>query len=199
MHLKALQRIKIVRKYFKTWQSLIVCDRARFSEKLFLFQKVQKSVQIGFFEFIENLFNVFFLNLFYNESLHCLLLSWASPIFGKSHTWYGPKCSRPIRLQDFQINNISSTKCWNSLIFLCWYNFMEIKILKMAVSQEFIDWLNWFFACQGFQVWKFCGIDCYRYRVVSTNRQVPKGYNFELWRIIFSYKCMDDIGRGFLL
>ena len=30
---------------------------------------------------------------------------------------YGPKCSQPIRLQDFLINHISRTNQWNSLIF----------------------------------------------------------------------------------
>ena len=30
---------------------------------------------------------------------------------------YGPKCSQPVRLQDFLINNISRTNQWNNLIF----------------------------------------------------------------------------------
>ena len=30
---------------------------------------------------------------------------------------YGPKCSQPIRLQNFLINNISRTNHWNNLIF----------------------------------------------------------------------------------
>ena len=30
---------------------------------------------------------------------------------------YGPKCSQPIRLQDFLINHISRTNQWNSLVF----------------------------------------------------------------------------------
>ena len=40
------------------------------------------------------------------------------PYFGKYlFLKYEPKCSQPIRLQDFLINHISRTNQWNSLIF----------------------------------------------------------------------------------
>ena len=71
---------------------------------------------------------------------------------------YGPKCSQPIRLQDFLINHISRTNQWNSLIFCMLIHNIWMGVarngcgqcghgtLKLAVSQEWIDGMNWFFA-----------------------------------------------------
>ena len=81
---------------------------------------------------------------------------------------YGPKSSQSIRLQDFLINYISRTNKWNSLIFLhVDTNSHKLKVdqkkfwigvarngsgqsghrtLKLAVSQERMDGMNWFFA-----------------------------------------------------
>ena len=80
---------------------------------------------------------------------------------------YVPQCSHPIRLQNFRINHISRTSLWNSLIF-CMLIQIHInekltkKFLvgvgrnvcgqsghgtqKLAISQEWIDGMNWFFA-----------------------------------------------------
>ena len=71
-----------------------------------------------FFEFIKNFGDWFRLNLFYNENLYYLLCSCTNPIFGKNvFLRYGPKCSQPIRLQEFLVNHISWVSYWNSLIF----------------------------------------------------------------------------------
>ena len=48
---------------------------------------------------------------------------------------YGPKCSQPIKLEDFLINYISRTIQWNSLIF-CMYvytNSHKLKFIKNLV------------------------------------------------------------------
>ena len=61
---------------------------------------------------------------------------------------YMPKCSQPIRLQDFLINYIS--KQINEITwFLAWPNGCGQsghRTLKLAVSQ-WIDEMNWFLAC----------------------------------------------------
>ena len=80
---------------------------------------------------------------------------------------YGPKCFQPVRLQDFLIYHISRTNQRNAWFCRCWYKFTKIKswskffwmgmarkgcgqsghrILKLAVSQKWINWMNWFFA-----------------------------------------------------
>ena len=80
---------------------------------------------------------------------------------------YGPKCPQPIRLQDILINHIYRTNQWNSLIFLhvdanshklIWQKIFWVGVvrdgcgqsgqgtLKLTVSQEWIDEMNWFFA-----------------------------------------------------
>ena len=80
---------------------------------------------------------------------------------------YRPKCSQPIRLQDFLINHISRTNQWNSLIFTWWCKFTQFKswsknlrvgmvrdgcgqpgyrTLKFTLS-KMNRWMNWFFIC----------------------------------------------------
>ena len=86
------------------------------------------------------------------------------PYLGKSlFVRYRPKCSQPIRLQDFLINHISRTNQWNSLIF-CMCKFTKIKrwsklfwhgqksmwpisslALKLNIFLEWTDGINWFF------------------------------------------------------
>ena len=74
---------------------------------------------------------------------------------------YGPKCSQPIRLQDFLIKRISRRNNWNNLIFCMLIqihiNWKLIKkfwggcgqsvyrILKLTVSQECADGVSRFF------------------------------------------------------
>ena len=85
---------------------------------------------------------------------------------------YGPKCSQSTRLKDFLISIISRTNQWNNLIFTMSLQILtnshksklDQKIcgsawsrngcgqfvhrtLKLTVSQEWIDEMNWFVAC----------------------------------------------------
>ena len=105
--------------------------------------------------------------MFYNENLYYLLCSCTNPILGKIlFLRYRPKCSQPIRLENFKINYFSRTNRWNSLIFVRWYKFWKIEswskifwlgmvknecgqsglwILKLTVSQEWAVGINWFF------------------------------------------------------
>ena len=86
---------------------------------------------------------------------------------------HGPRCSRPIILQNFLIRHVSRTNKWNSLIFCILIqihinqklikNFWGMGLvkngcgqsvhetLKLTVSKEWFDGMNWFFACW----WKF--------------------------------------------
>ena len=98
-----------------------------------------------------------------------LLCSWKNPIFGKI-LWYGPKCSRPVRLHNFLTNHISRTNKWKSLIFCMliqvhiyyiesWSNNFWLGMgrngrgqsghgtLRLTVSQKWIDGMNWYFVC----------------------------------------------------
>ena len=93
-----------------------------FWEKNFFAPKLRKRVKMGqkhgFFNLLENLVINFLLNLIYNRNLYYLLCSCTNPIFGKvfvPEIW--PKCSQPMRLQDFLINYISRTNQWNSPSF----------------------------------------------------------------------------------
>ena len=91
-------------------------------------------------------------------------------ILGKS--WflrYRPKCSRPIRLQDFKSTIFPGQNYEKAKFCACWHRFMIIKrwlknigvsmvkngwghsslrTLKLAVSQEGINEINWFLVCQ---------------------------------------------------
>ena len=89
------------------------------------------------------------------------------PYLGKTlFLRYRPKCSQSVRWQDFNINCFSRIYWWNSLICACWYKFTKYKswfkivwldmvkywcvqsglrTLKVTVSQEWTDGINWFF------------------------------------------------------
>ena len=113
-----------------------------------------------------------------------------------------PKCSRPIRLQDFLINCISGTKSIKSLIFACCHRFFEIKswfknigmtvvknecgnsglrTLKLAVFQTEINQINWFLVC-----W-------YKFR--KTKLLIIKVHNF--WMVVVKNVC-GILSLGFL-
>ena len=71
--------------------------------------------------FFCKMFHQFSLNLFYNEKLYYLLCSCANHVLGKIFFLkYRPKCSQPMRLQDFSVNYFSRTNWWYSLIFAGW-------------------------------------------------------------------------------
>ena len=88
----------------------------------------------GFFEYIEKFgffsqFFIFFINLAYNESLYCCNSCMLEQISYLGKFWflrYYPKCSWPIRLQNFSINR---------------------KTLKLAVSHKEFNEINWFLVC----------------------------------------------------
>ena len=108
-----------------------------FLEKFFSPQKLGKLTQngpkTGIFQFIGKFGHQFLLNLIYMKFIIFAVF------LHKSHIWenfcsYGPKCSQPIRLQDFLINRISRTNQWNSPI-LC----MLIQIYIKA-DQKIFGW-----------------------------------------------------------
>ena len=71
----------------------------------------------------------FFINLVYKEILYycnCCMLEQISYLGKFWFLRYGPKCSWPIRLQDFSINH---------------------RTLKLAVSHKEINEINWFLVC----------------------------------------------------
>ena len=71
----------------------------------------------------------FFINLVYNESLYYCNSCMLEQISYLGKFWflrYGPKCSWPIRLQDFSIN---------------------CRTLKLAVSHKEVNEINWFLVC----------------------------------------------------
>ena len=73
--------------------------------------------------------SLFFINLVYNESLYycnCCMLEQISYLGKFWFLRYGPKCSWPIRLQDFSINR---------------------RTLKLAVSHKEINEINWLLVC----------------------------------------------------
>ena len=83
---------------------------------------------IGKFSFFSRFF-IFFLNLVYNESLYYCNCCMVEQISYLGKFWflrYGPKCSWPIRLRDFSINH---------------------RALKLSVSHEEINEINWFLVC----------------------------------------------------
>ena len=72
---------------------------------------------------------------------------------------YGPKCSQPIRLQNFLINHISKTNQWNFDFLNVDTNSCQLKVDLIIfgwawwevsmdeISIEWIDRMNWYFAC----------------------------------------------------
>ena len=137
------------------WQSLILPPKCR------------KWAKNKVFEIIAKFSHWYFLNLVYKESLYYLLSSCTNSILGKS--WflrYRPKCSRPIRLQDFKSTIFPGQNYEKAKFCACWHRFMIIKrwlknigvsmvkngwghsslrTLKLAVSQEGINEINWLF------------------------------------------------------
>ena len=73
--------------------------------------------------------SLFFISVVYNESLYYCNSCMLEQISYLGKFWflrYGPKCSWPIRLQDFSINR---------------------RTLKLAVSHKEINEINWFLVC----------------------------------------------------
>ena len=103
-------------------------------KKMFYPKNEENRPSPGFFECIEK-FSFFFLVLYffisvvYNESLYYRNSFMLEQILYLGKFWflrYDPKCSWPIRWQDFSINR---------------------RTLKLAVSHKEINEINWFLVC----------------------------------------------------
>ena len=84
---------------------------------------------IGKFSFFSRFFFFFFISMVYNESLHYFNSCMLEQISYLGEFWflrYGPKCSWPIKLQDFSIN---------------------LRTLKLALSHKEIHEINWLLVC----------------------------------------------------
>ena len=104
-----------------------------FLKVMFCPKNVENRRSLGFFECIgkSTFFQIFifYLNLVYNESLwycNCCMLEQISYLGKFWFVRYGPKCSWPIRLQDFSIN---------------------CRTLNLAVFHKEINEINWFLVC----------------------------------------------------
>ena len=103
--------------------SEVVRDRDGFSGKIFLPSKLGKWSQSGpktgcFFYLLENLIiNFYWIWSVMKMYIICFVPEQISYLGKFLFLRYGPKCSQPIRLQDFLINHISRTNQLNSLIF----------------------------------------------------------------------------------
>ena len=94
--------------------------------------------------------------MFYNKNIYCLLCSCANPIFGKSlvlEIW--AKMFSANQIAGFFNQLYLQSKSVKYLIF-CMLLQIHVKVdpknfgwacSEMAVSQEKIDEMNWFFAC----------------------------------------------------
>ena len=109
-----------------------------FLGKIFLPQKLGKWAQngpkTGFFQ-LENLVIDFYWIWSIMKFFIICCVAAQIPYLGKLlFLRYGPKCSQPIRLQDFWINHISRTNQWNSL------RFFDTNSHKLKVDQKFLEW-----------------------------------------------------------
>ena len=113
---------------------MLCMTEADFLKIMFCPQNGENRPSPGFFECIGKssyFFSVlyFFINLVYNESLYYCNSCMLEQISYLGKFWflrYGPKCSWPIRLQDFSIN---------------------CRTLKLAVSHKEVNEINWFLVC----------------------------------------------------
>ena len=106
-------------------------DRTRFSRKISFCPKIGKKVpKMGqkqcFFNLLKNLvINFYWILSVMQIYVICWVPAQISYLGKFLFLRYGPKCSQPIRLQDFLINHISRANQWNSLIF---YMLIQIDI-----------------------------------------------------------------------
>ena len=129
----------------------VVHYRAGFSGKIFCPLNWENGPKMGpkqgFFDLLENLvINFYWIWSIMKIYIICCVPA-QIPYLGKFlFLRYGPKCSQPIRLQDFLINYISRTNQWNSLIF---YMLIQIHINQKLIKkfwgghgQRWV-WLAW--------------------------------------------------------
>ena len=152
----------------RVWQSRI------FQKKMFCHKNWENGPKMGQKQGFLDILKNFVVNFYWICSIMKIYIIYCVPAqipyLGKF--WflrYGPKWSQPIRLQDFLINHISRTDQWNSLFFCMLIQIQKkLKVyqfffgwawskngsgqsghgsLILAVSQERIDVMNWFFTC----------------------------------------------------
>ena len=114
------------------WQSQI------FREIFFCPQNWENGPKMGQKQGFLNLLEYFDINFYWIWSIMKIYIIYfvpaQIPYFGKFLILrYGPRCSQPVRLQDFLINHISRTNQWNSLIFL----HVGTNPLKLKVDQKY--------------------------------------------------------------
>ena len=145
-------------------------DRAGFSRKKFFTQKI--GIFLGFLNILKNVVINFYRICSIMKIYIICCVPAQIPYLGKLlFLRHWPKCSQTIRFQDSLINHISRTNQLNSLIFYMvtknslksWSKPFGVgtvrdgwdqpghRTLKLTVSQELVDGMNWFFACW----WKF--------------------------------------------
>ena len=102
-----------------------------FLEKTFLPLKLGKWTKNGpkivcFFDLLKNLVINFYWICFIMKTYIVICVPVQIPYLGKIlFLRYGPKCSQPMRFQDFLINHISRKNQWIKIawVFACWYKF----------------------------------------------------------------------------
>ena len=122
-----------------------------FLEKNFLPKKVGKWVKNGPKQGFLNILKNFVINFYWICSIMNIYIICCAPaqISCLGKFWflkYGPKCSQPIRLQDFLIIHISRTNHWNSLAFCMliqiYINETLIKKILHGCGQKWV-WPVW--------------------------------------------------------
>ena len=121
----------------------VVCDRAGFLGKNFFAPKIGKMGQKqGFFNLLES----FVINFYWIWSIMKIYIICCVPAqipyLGKFlFLRYGPKCSQPIRLQDFLINHISRTNQWNLPVLNVDANSHKLKVDQKILSLYGQKWV----------------------------------------------------------
>ena len=108
-------------------------DRAGFPGKIYFAPKIRKRDQNGpvFIKLLENLvINFYWIWSIMKIYIICCVPAQIPFLEKFSFLRYGPKCYKPIRLQDFLINHISRTNQWSSLIFC--------MLIRIHINQKMI-------------------------------------------------------------
>ena len=122
----------------------VMCDGAGFFRKIFFAPKIGKMgpkwVNQGFFNLLESLvINFYWIWSIMKIYIICCFPA-QIPFLGKFlFLRYGPKCSQPIRLQDYLINHISRTNQWNAWFFSCWYKSCKLKVDQKILGRAWLE------------------------------------------------------------
>ena len=110
-----------------------LCMTAEFSRKRFFVPKIGKialkwAKNRVFFNLLKNLIINFYWIYSVMKTFIICFVPTQIPYVGKMFQRFGPKCSQPIRLQDFLINHVSRTNQWNT------------NTHRLKVKQNFFEW-----------------------------------------------------------